>query len=188
MLLRPLQSAINHALSYDQDTQNRLATLDDKLVQLIVTDWGITLWLKVSDKTIFLFNECSGEADAVIEANLMDFAKTGISKNVHAQSKIKFKGDIHLAQTMQQILLKLNIDWESFIANKTGDRLASLISQGASKLKNAFTKQRQFLEQDTKDFLTDDLRALPDKTELTQFYQDINKLRDDTERLLAKVK
>lgn len=186
-----IERAINTCLQTDLQALAQIQTLDGRVIELNVTDWQWHCFILPTHHGVKLKRLCQQPSDTVIRGTLPALFKVGLSSDKsHAikQNKIEFQGDIHIGMTMQRILSELDIDWESLLAERIGDRPAILISQSLKKMHAHGQAFKDSICQNTQDYLINEARLCPSSDELNAFYRDIATLRDDVERLEARLR
>lgn len=190
LALIPLEKAINHALKTDPKTQAQLNTLCDKIIKLDITDWNLKLFVLPHTNHIELQTQCSETPNTIIRGKLNDLVHIGLAKDKQAAMqthRITFEGDADVGMTLQRVLTQLNIDWERYLSDIVGDQPGQLISQTLKKVASFGNQVLNSLKNSTKDYIFYEKRLFPTKTELETFYHDVATLRDDVDRLAARV-
>lgn len=132
-----------------------------------------------------------GKPDTIIHSSPLGLIRLSFLPASKARSlfndKIRLSGDVELGQAVKNLFDELDIDWEGHLAHFTGDVVAhqvgSLFRQGL-----AFKKQLQeSLHLNMSDYLHEELRAFPSREEINDFFNDIDQLALDVERLQAHV-
>jgi ubiquinone biosynthesis protein UbiJ len=179
--------ALNKTLSLDPDSFNRLKKLDNKILRLTILPVDLNISLKITSAG---FENCdhTEATDIAMTGKSSDFIKfsQSSSKNLY-QSGIKIVGDMGLAEEIKTILSQLDLDWEGFIAEYTGDVAARTITQ-VSRNTYAFTKHaQQNFKQDLIEYFQEEIKILPTRAEMENFSTAVKILRDATDRLAAKL-
>lgn len=94
---------------------------------------------------------------------------------------------MELGQQVKKLFDEMDIDWEGHLAHFTGDvvahQLGSFMRKGLS-----FTKRiDESMRQNMSEYLQEELRILPSKNELEDFYKEVDELSLSVERLQAHV-
>ncbi|MFC3908256.1 SCP2 domain-containing protein [Legionella dresdenensis] len=189
--LKALQKAVNHALALDVSMPDRLAALEGKVIEIIVAPLSVNFYIAFRDKTLVLLDNYDQRPDTIIHSSPLGLIRLSFLPASKARSlfndKIRMSGDIELGQQIKKIFDELDIDWEGHLANFTGDVIAnqvgSLFRQGL-----AFTRHvDNSLRHNMTDYLQEELRVFPPREEINDFFNDIDQLALDTERLQANV-
>lgn len=186
-----LQKTIQFALSLDSAMPEKLASLDGKVVEVVIEPLDIHFFLQFKDKNLFLSESYESSADTVIHSSPLGLIRLSFLPASKARSlfndKIRISGDIELGHQVKNIFDELDIDWESHIAQFTGDvvayQLGTIFRQGnafKNRLKNSLTGNLT-------DYLQEEKRLTPSRAEVEDFYSDVAALRHSIERLEARI-
>jgi ubiquinone biosynthesis protein UbiJ len=138
-----------------------------------------------------LLDQFDGQADTIINSNPIGLIRLSLLPASKARSlfndKVRMSGDIELGQKVKQLFDEMDIDWEGHLAHFTGDvvahQIGSLVRQGI-----AFKRQfSESMRQNVTEYLQEELRVLPSRNELDDFYNDVDELSLDVDRLQAHV-
>ncbi|KTD07805.1 ubiquinone biosynthesis accessory factor UbiJ [Legionella jamestowniensis] len=189
--LKALQKAINHALALDETMPTKISALDGKVLEIIVAPLGVNFFILFEQQQLKLLADYEGKPDTIIHSSPLGLIRLSFLPASKARSlfndKIRLSGDVELGQAVKNLFDELDIDWEGHLAHFTGDVVAhqvgSLFRQGL-----AFKKQLQeSLHLNMSDYLHEELRAFPSREEINDFFNDIDQLALDVERLQAHV-
>jgi ubiquinone biosynthesis protein UbiJ len=100
---------------------------------------------------------------------------------------VSIEGDIDLGQRFQDILRHMDIDWEERLSYLVGDVAAHKLGNVA---RSVFAWGRQTalsLQDNMGEYLKFESNSLPARFEIEQFQHDVDTLRDDVERLEARM-
>ncbi|MCB1903235.1 MAG: sterol-binding protein, partial [Gammaproteobacteria bacterium] len=86
-----------------------------------------------------------------------------------------------------KILAAMDIDWEEQLSHFTGDLLAHKTGNLLRTVRNWGTSSSTSLKLDLKEYLQEELRLLPGRLEVETFLGNVDVLRDDVERLQARL-
>ena len=96
-------------------------------------------------------------------------------------------GNIHFLSELQQILRKLDLDWEELLTQLFGDIIGH---QGAALIRSkmSWTKDRvNNIQRLTSEFLTEELGALPSKPEVAFFNAQVDDIKLGVDRIEARI-
>ena len=186
-----IEGAINQFLSLDEHTQQKLAVIDGKFIRLVIADLELPLVFHIEAPAIRLMNEYSGEVDTTIKTDSSTLMEMGIQKLTREpgslHGKIEITGDIETGQSFKSILDSVSIDWEEHMSHFTGDVVAHQFFRTLHKFKQWGRESWLQFSQDSAAWLTDEQQLSPHKHELSGFSQEVNKTRNDVERLAARI-
>ena len=105
-----------------------------------------------------------------------------------AMQDVYIQGDMHTARALQQLLRAIDIDWEELLAQAIGDtpahQLARLLRGAAGWGRQTANK----VAQDLADYLRFERNDVPTQHDVTHFIDEVDRLRDDVERLDARLR
>lgn len=186
-LASALETAINTALGYDPGTRIALAKLTG-IVAVECTKPEITLYWHSYDKGIKVLCHCEDTPSVRLRGSLPALINLMMQPNSNlANSGVEVLGNTALLAKLQSILKQLDIDWEIPLNNVLGDVVGHPIAELIRKKAAWSQYQAQQIPYWLGEYLTEELRSTPTQTELQQFYEDVDTVRMDTDRLLARM-
>lgn len=193
--LAALEQAINVALRYDQGTRQALAELDQRVFHIEITQPAVDFFLCPESDGIALRGFNDGVIDTHLRGSAGEFIQlVGADDPASAliNGNITLTGDSAPLMQLQAILKQLDIDWEAAISQTLGGSSAADMAANTvgSLLRSGFhfgRKLQQNLQRQTSDYILEEGRLSPPKAELEDFYQQVGKLANSTERLQARI-
>lgn len=188
--LGALETAINQALKLDPSTRAALAGLEGKLFRLEISGTGLDIFIMPLAEGVQLSGQFDGNVDTHVNGTITDFVELITSDDAPStliNGGITLQGDSAPLLELQSILHKLDLDWESALADVIGDVPAHQIGRLARKGINFGRKTADSLQRQIDEYLHEEARVLPTSTELKGFYEDVTKLNLAAERLDARV-
>jgi ubiquinone biosynthesis accessory factor UbiJ len=189
--LLALQKAINHALSLDESMPNKINKLHGKVLELIVDPLNVCFYITFLDEELQLLETYDGRPDVTIHSNPIGLIRLSLLPASKVRSlfndKVKLSGDIELGQQIKKLFDEIDIDWEGHLAEFTGDVVAHQIGsvfRGGLAFKERLEKS---LRRNTVEYAQEEVRVVPPKEEVADFFNDIDELSLRTERLSAHV-
>ncbi|KJV05456.1 ubiquinone biosynthesis accessory factor UbiJ [Methylocucumis oryzae] len=190
ILLDVLQTALNQLLSLDNNHALLLAPLNGKVVEITVLPFQERLYFSVTDDRISLSRHSLAPVDARLSGSVFAFIKMGVSKHpmqtVFA-GEATISGDVRVARDFQKLLKKVNIEPEAKLAQLTSPEFAHEVSEklnaGWSWSQDSLTTFKLNLSE----FLQEEVRTLPAAPEIEAFYQEVDELRLDYDRLALRI-
>lgn len=189
--LKTLQKAINAALSLDEHMPEKLQAIDNKVLKIIITPLHVHFFIRFSNQEILLLEDYDASPDTIINSSPIGLIRLSLLPTSKARSlfndKVHMSGDIELGQQVKQLFDQLDIDWEGHLAQFTGDvvahQIGSLVRKGIH-FKNQLTESMRL---NISEYLQEELSLVPSKNELDDFFNDIDELSLDVERLNAQI-
>ncbi|MES9943522.1 MAG: SCP2 sterol-binding domain-containing protein [Candidatus Thiodiazotropha sp.] len=185
-----LEALLNQAILLDPETPARLRPMHGKVIQLELLGMGASLYLIPDPNGIQILNEFEGQADCRLRGTPIDLMRmrgTRESADQLFKGAVEIEGDTALAHQFGAILADLEIDWEEQLSRVTGDVAAHEIGNLVRTAFNWGRSVNRTTEQNLQEYLQEELRLLPARYEISSFLNEVDRLRDDTERLEARI-
>lgn len=187
--LKALQKAINHALSLDETRQDELKKLEGNVLQVIINPLSVSFYIVFSQSQLQLLGEYEGAVNTTIQSNPIGLIRLSLLPASKVRSlfndQITISGDVELGQAIKKLFDDLDIDWEGHLARFTGDVVAfqvgSLFRQGISFKNRAL----ESLNRQASEYFQEELRLLPPREEIEDFFKEIDALSLQVERIAA---
>lgn len=181
-----LESVVNTALRYDPASQQKLATLTDILA--IESDSPrFTLYCHGSEDGIRLMTHCEAPITTQLTGSPLALFSLLKKPTTLANSGVELSGSVGLLQEWQQLLDQLDIDWEDAISGVLGDIAGPLFAQNLRKGAAWASTQKEEQFRLLKEYLPEEVKVIPSKSELDHFYEAVNSTTLDTDRISARL-
>lgn len=185
-----LQTLINRYLALDPSCQQKLQPLIGKQFLLEVTDINAEYYISFQEGIVISNVSTGDEVDLVIRGATFSlwklFQSTPETFSAHLQS-VRVVGDLNLAQSIKVFFNSIDIDWEEQLSRLTGDVFAHQFFRGVKALRAWRQEALKGFKLNLKEYLQEEARYFPTSEELAIFLQEVDVLRDDIERLEAKI-
>jgi ubiquinone biosynthesis accessory factor UbiJ len=190
LLITALETALNRYLALDNNKEDLLFPLKGKIIALTIQPFNETLYLCPTSDSIQIIDQITGQPDTTISGSAWALGLMGIStkpmRSVFS-GEIKIEGDIQTGKQFQAVFKKLDIDLEGLLAQYTGADLANRISQFFRSGQEWGKETIKTFKLNTVEFLQEETRDLPAKPEIDIFYQQVDELRNASDRLNSRV-
>lgn len=191
LTLEGLEQAINGLLDMDPAVCGQLAALHGRTVRIDLSGTGIALNFVVGhDGHLQLLGSLEGEPDATLVGSPFDLLRASDKSQGAAQlfgGQVRIEGDTRIGQRFSQALADLDIDWEEQLSRVTGDIPAHEIGRALRALLREGRRVRRSAGDNLSEYLTEEARLLPHRFEVEDFLEDVDTLRDDVDRLEARI-
>jgi len=185
---RALETALNHALSLDPETQAKLSSLQGRSVQLHLQGMELALAVTVEGNRLKVgpAPERSDLRIAATPGSLLSmlFRRQGEGM---APGKVDIAGDAELARRLEKLASGFAPDFEQAFARSFGDvigvPLAKAVREGLAHARETASH----LAQDGAAWLRDETQVAVAPGEVESFLDDVDALRERTERLEARL-
>jgi ubiquinone biosynthesis protein UbiJ len=185
---RALETALNYSLSLDPDTQQKLAALNGRSVQLHLRGPEIALAITVEDARLKVGppqddNQLKVAASpGSLLAMMFRRDDDGI-----APGKVEIAGDAELARRLEKLASKFAPDFEEAFARTFGDVLGVPLARAVRKGLAHARETASHLTEDGADWLRDEARVAMAPGEVEGFLDGVDELRERSERLESRV-
>ena len=187
-LLTPIELTLNAALRQDPETKDKLLDFEGRRITVELTDLNYAVSASFINTEIRLSNNDDSPSDLTISGRTIALVKLGQNPENLFSKDITIHGDVQFAKQLQDVLDQFEFDWEALLAKFSGDTLAYPLAQGIRGFANWAKQNHQSLQMTIAEYLREEARLLPDKTELSPYLNDIDSLRADVDRLEARLK
>jgi ubiquinone biosynthesis protein UbiJ len=188
---KALEVALNRALALDPDTRAALRALDGQRVALALTSPPLALEVRVDGDALRV-----GPVDAAAEpdlgvrstlAGLLGQLPMFRRDDAPPVGKLRIEGDAELARRLQRLARGFDPDWQQPFVRVFGEiagvQVARALAAGLAQAKVAGRN----LAETAAEFVTEESRDVVPRAELDAFHDDVDALRDDVERVAAKL-
>lgn len=183
-----LNKAIEVALKYDPGTQAALQVLDGKVLHINCTTPALSLYALIEHERVRLTHHYEQSAHCTLTGSAT--ALVGLlwhDQHSLADSGVTVSGEPGLLGNVQQLVKRLDLDWQQALSDVLGETAAFPLSRILSAQSQWLRQRSERLPDWLADVLTEELQLLPAQPELEQFFSDVNQLRADSERLQARI-
>ncbi|GFZ86674.1 ubiquinone biosynthesis accessory factor UbiJ [Dyella caseinilytica] len=185
---RALETALNHALSLDPDTKAKLATLDGRSVQLQLRGVELALAITVEQGRLKVgpAPESSDLRVAATPGSLLSMLFRRGDDGM-APGKVEIAGDAELARRLEKLASGFAPDFEEAFARTFGDVIGVPMAKAVREGLVHARETASHLSQDGADWLRDEAQMALAPGEVESFLDDVDALRERTERLEARL-
>lgn len=202
---RTLEAALNRAVALDPDTRDALPPLDGRSIVLSLDAAGgtapLALRLQVAGTQLRVGPvDAEQTPDLAVRSTLGGMLSFGMQsllpkllgkrdedETAVPVGRMRIEGDAELARRLQRLAERFDPDWQQPFTAVFGDVLGVQIANGiAAALRQARVGGRKLAET-AAEYLTEESRDVVPRAELEAFYDDVDTLRDDAERLSARI-
>lgn len=186
-LLKSIELALNTALAQDQETQAKLDQFEQSCIAINIKDINKVIYITIHDQQLQLSTNNEQTADLIITGTALTLAKLGPQPDSLFSSDIDIHGNVQFAKHLRDIVEEFDFDWEAQLARITGDTLAYPLAHGIRQLAGWAKNTHQSMQQNVAEYLREETRILPDKSQIKDYMIDISTLRADFDRLEARI-
>jgi ubiquinone biosynthesis accessory factor UbiJ len=184
MISPPTASAINHLLEQEPWARAKLARHAGKLA---LFDAGlVALRLAVTPDGMVEAGGADSRPDVTIRVALADIPLI-LQDRAHAFSYVRIEGDADFANTISQLSENLRWEAEHDLARVFGDVPAMRLVAGLRFAAQSAHTARLRLEENLAEYFLEENPMLASSAAVSEFGDEINRLRDDAERLAKRI-
>jgi ubiquinone biosynthesis protein UbiJ len=180
-----LETALNPVLRLDPDLQSRLAALEGKVIAIEPEGLGLTLYLLPGISGVRVLDQYDSEPTVRIRGTPLALVRQW--RGQQSASGLAVEGDAAVGREFQTALARLDIDWEEQLSRLLGDAAAHQAGRFWRGLQSWGRRTGDVLLRDSGEYLQQELRALPPRPAVEQFLSAVDDLREDTDRLAARI-
>lgn len=182
------EKIINAALIYDPATRIALGKLAPQVLAIKLTAPSMMIYVVPTADGLRLLGHYEETITTQVQGTVPALLALLKSERLNLQgSGVQVIGNTIFLGELQQILKKLDIDWEEMLSQIFGD-IVGHHSAEFIRSKMQWTKDRATnIQRLTSEFLTEELQALPSKPEVSFFYQQVDEVTLAVDRLEARL-
>lgn len=189
-----LETALNTWLALDAQThgtaRQQLQTLQGKLICIHLLNPDLKLYFIPTTDNLRVSAAYAAEPDVTIRGTALAFARLNQAEDAGKamlEQGIQIDGDMGLGNRFSQILRTAEVDWEELLARVVGDTVAHQAGQLARHTRGWLSDSAQAMRLNTQEYLQEEARLLPAIAELQAYYDAVDALRMDADRLDARI-
>ena len=184
------ERALNRYIQLDPEAPRRLEPLQGRIVCFEVAGFEQRLFFIPGARGLQVFGRYEGEPDCIVRGPPLALARMGLERRKEDRlfsGDVQVLGDTHVANQFGAFIARLDVDWEEQLARLLGDPLAHELGRTASGARRWARRSGETLSADLGEYLVEEARLLPSRYEVEQFLAEVDRLRDDVERLAARI-
>lgn len=189
-LLAAAEGAVNAVLALDPEGAARLGPVQGQVLRVDLEGFGTRIFVVPGEARLLLFGAYAAAPDCIVRGSPV--ALLGMLVAEHREDAvfagtIQIDGDNRLAQTLGEVFRGLDIDWEEQLSKLLGDTLAHRLMLRARAGRRWADRSGDVAAENLREYLTEEAGVLPSRQALQDFFAAVDTLRDDVERLAARV-
>ena len=188
-LLRPAVQILNKNIPEVTRARELCAQLTGTTVAIRVKSTALTAYFKIHDESIALSGVLEEEPDICITGSLLTLARMAGSGDAGAirDGSLELIGDAETAQAFQELLSAAKPDFEESLSAVVGDAAAHSLGTASDSVRRWASDVRSTMGANIREYLQEESRELPSRYEFERFDSEVGSLRDDVERLAARI-
>jgi ubiquinone biosynthesis protein UbiJ len=189
-LLTLAETSLNKLLLLSPETVDQLSQLSNKVIAIQLTSPAASLSLQPSERGLQIDMLERDDADVTLTGSASDFFRlltAADNSDAMFGKSINVSGDSALATRFSNILIDAALDWEAILAQLLGDLPAHEIAHYLRWKANLYLNTGNSLILNLEEYLKEELRVLPSAPEISLFSSEVDRIRQETERLTARI-
>ncbi|HHH39805.1 MAG TPA: hypothetical protein ENK50_09555 [Sedimenticola sp.] len=181
-----LEAAVAHLLALDPEAGRLLKPLAGKTIVVELQPFPLRFCFSPTDETVLVLAESPDAPDVILRGTPFGFLRLLLAERPETglfQGAVQVEGDMDTAKRLQNLLRRLDLDWERWLTELAGEKPARIARGILDWHRHAW----RTLQWNLNEFLQEETRALPAPLEAEDLYRRISALRDDVERLEAQI-
>lgn len=187
-MIQTINTALGLLTKLDPQASELLRPLDKKAISVNITDINYTITLHFENDQIYASND---ESKNILSGSLAYIIEVAFNKNIQEliiDKKLNYQGSLKDLNLFNSFLNAIDIDLIYKISQLTSPEFAGVVAKPFQRVKEYLKTSRQETVVDIKDYLTEEKRTLISQNEINIFYNQIQELKQATDRIEAKLK
>ena len=189
-VLAALQESINRFIALDPEGAAQLQDIQGQVLLIELKGFGLKLFIVPDTSSLNLYGRYDAQPDCIIRGTPVALLQLSLNARREGQivsSEVEIIGDNRPAQRLGNLVANLDIDWEEQLARLLGDPIARQIGNQARKINQLHKQNSERFAEQLRNYLQEETRLIPNEQEQQQFLDAVDRLRDDVERLAARI-
>lgn len=190
ILFSLLQKALNRYLALDPESAKRIQGLEGKTVLLTLLGAGISLQLVFRDGRIQIKHDDFLTSDTTIQGMPLSLLHMKLTRGDRKQffaEDVAIEGDLDVAQSVMDLFDQLEIDWEEYLSHWVGDVPSHQVGRFVRHIKKTARRAQEVLLQNVNEYVHEEADLFPPTEAMQDFFNDVDELRLDVDRLSARI-
>ncbi len=190
---RALEAALNRALALDPDTRDALLPLEGQRIALTLDAPVLAMQISVAGRRLQVGPVADDrEPDLAVRSTLGGLLSqlpfiANARRPGQPGGKVRVSGDAELARRLQQLASRFDPDWQQPFVAVFGEVVGVQVANAARGALQQARRSATDLAHSAAEYVTEESRDVVPRGELDAFHDDVDELRDDVERIAARV-
>lgn len=186
-MFSPLSFIINRLLKKDPRTEAYFKKLEGKRLRIEITDLNLTWEIYFKGYKLKLARMSAHAIDTVIKGSFRTFSSLLFTDDPTRIRQLTIEGDLNLSENVYALLTQFEIDWEEQLSQWIPDIFAHQFFQVIQKAQQKKQRVVDSLFQNVSEYVQEEAKLSISKSELNEFMEEVDCLRDNTDRLNARL-
>lgn len=191
IIFPPLAKAINTYIDLDPESKQRVSKLHGKIIAIEFLPIHLTFQCLFTENGIDILTDEALEVDTTIRGTPLQMLGVMISKENRQRffaEDLVIEGNAELGQQVVELFDHLHIDWEEYLSKAVGDVPAYHAGNFLRKVGSWLTQSEKNLGQNINEYVHEEAKWFPSREALQDFFDEIDSLRMDVDRVEARIK
>ena len=185
-----IETLVNRYLALDPEMLDKMEAFSGKVIKLEITGVDKVLYMLPGSNGMQVMTEYEGDADTVLRGTPISLFKMGLASNtakILLTGEVEISGDTRLGHQFKSVFSQMDIDWSEPLAELVGDSFAYQLHRSGKQMSTWGKGAVESFSRSFSEYLQEESRDVVTETELNIFNADVDRLRDDVDRLHAKI-
>jgi ubiquinone biosynthesis protein UbiJ len=189
MRLTALEALLNRNIAGSAAARSLCQRLDAKVMALHVEGLPLSIYFKSQDGRMALDTDHDGTPSAMLSGTPLSLLRLAGAQPEAAlrAGAIHIQGDAEVAQAFSELLKHARPDLEEELSRVIGDTAAHQVGNVARSVIGFAQRATETFSQNVAEYLQEEGRDVPSRTEAEEFIAGVDALREDVDRLEAKI-
>ncbi len=189
LLLRPVAEILNRNITETTPARELVSELSGATIAIRARETALSTFFSFENEIVTLSTEYLDDPDVVITGSLVTLTKMigGGGEAAIRNGDVDLTGDAATAQRFQKLLDYAKPDIEEELSRIIGDVAAHRLAQFAHGIGDWARETRSTMGSNVREYLQEESRDVPTRYEVDRFTQRVGTLRDDVERIAARL-
>lgn len=189
MILATLEATLNRNIADSSAAKNLCKRLQGKSLRIHLTGLPLQFTLLADSMGIQIKPDNNDRADAALTGTPLSlFGLANQDSTAPIQDRaVRIEGNAEVAHAFSELLKQAKPDFEEELSRVIGDVAAHHVGNTMRNAVEFGRRAKDALLQNIGEYLQEEGRDVPNKTEMQEFIHEVDKLRDDAARLEARL-
>lgn len=183
------EKAVNRYLALDSESKKRIGALQGTIVTLELQGISLTLQMVFTEDTLQLKWDDFKNPDLTIRGTPLNLLHMSLARDRQKffAEDVVVEGNMELAQQVLAVFDELEMDWEDYFSTWVGDVPAYQTGRLFRRLKKMSQRVRHVISYNLNEYVHEEISLFPPEAALQHFFQEVDELRMDVDRLEARI-
>lgn len=185
-----LETVLGAYLEQDPEAAAGLQRIEGRCVAVYLEGLELQFLLSPEDHRLRVSGVGEQEPAAVIRATPLALLRVALAEQpaaALADGDVRIDGDVEAGERLWGVLRAVEFDWEELVSRYLGDPLAHALGANARELAARLRRNLAHSIDDLGEYVTEEVRLSPPRRELEGFLEAVDRLREDLDRLDARL-